>query len=183
MERQVAWEELTLRVQSPNLLRFSLAVEAIMRALALKQNEEPDQWGLAGLLHAIDVERTRDEPALRGVLATEILENLEADPTIIHAVASSHDETRRPRRRAIDKALPIARVAADLLLGAALDHPEKCLGVLSVEGLLKRHEALRAEGDKKRRVMETADALGLSVPQIYELSLGAMMAIEDELGL
>jgi predicted hydrolase (HD superfamily) len=73
--------------------------------------------------------------------------------------------------------------AADLLLGAALDHPEKCLGVLSVEGLLKRHEALRAEGDKKRRIMETADALGLSVPQIYELSLGAMMAIEDELGL
>lgn len=183
MDRSVAWEELTLRVESPNLLRHSLAVEAVMRGLAIQLGEDSTLWGIAGLLNGIDTERVRNCPEQKGVMAGEILRNLEADPTVIHAVEASHSENGKPRRRAIDRALPVAKAAADLLLGAALDHPEKRLEVLTVETLLKRHEMQRVGCGRKHRIMEACAELGLSLPQTYELALASMVAIRDELGL
>ena len=183
MDRSVAWEELTLRVESPNLLRHSLAVEAVMRGFAVQLGEDPSLWGIAGLLNGIDMERVRDFPEQRGVMAGEILRNLEADPTVIHAVEASHTDTGKPRRRAIDRALPVAKAAADLLLGAALDHPEKRLEVLTVETLLKRHEALRVNCEQKYGRMEACTELGLSLSQTYGLALASMVAIGDALGL
>lgn len=183
MDRMLAWEELNLRVESPSLLRHCLAVEAIMHRLAIHLEEDPVLWAIAGLLHDIDAERVRQEPEQKGIMAAEILRNLEADPAIIHAVEASVPGTKKPRRRAIDKALVLADAAADLILGAALEHPEKRLRVLSVALLLKRHEANRISCPKKREALEACTDLGLSREQIYTLALEAMTGIGDALGL
>ena len=183
MDRMLAWEELNLRVESPSLLRHSLAVEAIMHRLAIHLDEEPALWAIAGLLHDIDAERVRMEPDQKGIMAAEILRNLDADPAIVHAVEASTPGTEKPRRRAIDKALVLADAAADLILGAALDHPEKRLRVLTVDLLVKRHEANRISCPKKREALEKCTEVGLSREQIYALALDAMTGIGDALGL
>lgn len=183
MDRAVAWEELNLRVESPNVLRHSLAVEAVMRRLAEQLEENPDTWGLAGLLHDIDAERVRRLPSQKGHMAGEILRNLETDPVIVHAVEASVSGTGKPGRRAIDKALIVANAVADLIIGAALECPEKRLAVLTVDLLLRRHEAGGASCRERTEAVARCTELGLTPHATYGLALAAMMAVSEPLGL
>ncbi len=190
MERSVAWEELGFRLTNPNMLRHSLAVEAIMRRLALELDQDEHQWGLAGLLHDIAVERSQDLPLRHAAMGAEILENLEADPTVIHAVRVHHDQDPLLRRRSIDKALYCANAAATLVVSAVLARAEKRLDSVDAEQLTARHaDAVRAAGeaglsaDSSWRRLESCTLLDISVERMYLLALEAMRGIGEELGL
>jgi putative nucleotidyltransferase with HDIG domain len=80
MDREQAFNELRARVKNPNLLKHSLAVEAIMRGLATVLRDNVEVWGLTGLLHDIDYERTASDPSRHS--RAEILENLGYDSEI-----------------------------------------------------------------------------------------------------
>ncbi|MFN3535740.1 MAG: HDIG domain-containing metalloprotein, partial [Desulfatiglandales bacterium] len=56
MERDEALRLLGEFVKNPNLIKHSLASERVMIRLAERLGEDPKTWGLAGLLHDIDVE-------------------------------------------------------------------------------------------------------------------------------
>ena len=56
IRRAQALELVTETLHTPNMVKHSLAAEAVMRRLALHFGEDPDQWGLAGLLHDLDAE-------------------------------------------------------------------------------------------------------------------------------
>ena len=53
MNREEAFKELQERLTNANLIKHSLAVEAIMRGIAIYFKEDIEKWGLAGLLHDI----------------------------------------------------------------------------------------------------------------------------------
>ena len=61
MERKRAMEELLLRIENKNTIKHSLAVEAIMRKLAILFNEYANLWGITGLVHDIDYERVQGD--------------------------------------------------------------------------------------------------------------------------
>ena len=56
MDRNDALKAIRERVKNDNLVRHMLATEAIMRAMATRFGGDVEEWGLAGLLHDIDVE-------------------------------------------------------------------------------------------------------------------------------
>lgn len=60
-DRNEAWQLLNEYVKSESLLKHALAVEAVMRHFASLFNEDPDKWGIIGLLHDIDFERYPEE--------------------------------------------------------------------------------------------------------------------------
>ena len=61
MNRDSALQSVRQNIKNENLVRHMLATEAIMRALAKRFNENEDEWGLAGLLHDIDLELLGDD--------------------------------------------------------------------------------------------------------------------------
>jgi hypothetical protein len=59
--------------KTENLQNHSLATEAIMRRLAQKMGEDEELWGIAGLLHDLDYEDTKDDMPRHTLLTEEIL--------------------------------------------------------------------------------------------------------------
>ena len=57
MDRDAALRLMQENTESPSLRQHMLAVEAALRAYALKYGEDPEGWGLVGLLHDFDYER------------------------------------------------------------------------------------------------------------------------------
>ena len=183
MDRSSAWEALSLRIENPGLIRHSRAVEAIMRHLAMKLEMDVEQWGLAGLLHDIDWERVKSHSDEHGILAAEILENLECDPTVVFAVKAHNPALGIPRRRSIDKALYCADAAANLIVEAALMMADKRIASIDTVMLLERHRDATFAVHADRAQIETCVALEMDLETFYGLALRAMTEIGEELGL
>jgi predicted hydrolase (HD superfamily) len=60
MKRDDALELLHRYVANLNLRKHCYASEAVMCALAKRLGEDPQRWGLAGLLHDLDVELVKN---------------------------------------------------------------------------------------------------------------------------
>jgi putative nucleotidyltransferase with HDIG domain len=183
VDRQQALEELTGRLTNVNLVKHSLAVEAIMRGLAefFKENEE--NWALAGLLHDIDYDKTMNEPLKHGVLGAEILENLGVIDAIIYAVKAHNDRLGLDRKRKMDKALYSADPVSGLITAAALILPSKKLQDVTVDFILKRfNEKGFARGANREQILKCSE-LDMTLEQFLEIALKSMQKISDELGL
>ena len=76
MERKEAFELIKNKIQNQNLIKHSLSVEACMKGLAIYFKEAVEKWAIAGLLHDIDYEETKDDPNLHSIKGAEILEKL-----------------------------------------------------------------------------------------------------------
>lgn len=183
MDREQAFEELTGRVTNKNLIRHSLAVEAIMRSLAeyFKDNEE--NWALSGLLHDIDYDKTANDPSKHGVLGADILENLGLDNAVVYAVKAHNDHLGIMRKRKLDKALYSADPVSDLITAAASILPSKKLEDVTVEFVMKRFSEKKFVADENREQILKCVELDMTLEQFIEISLKAMQKISEKLGL
>ena len=57
MTREEALQLVHEHTKSASLRQHMLAVEAAMRAYALQRGEDPETWGIVGLLHDFDYEK------------------------------------------------------------------------------------------------------------------------------
>jgi len=85
--RKEGWELVCEHTESESLRRHMLAVEAAMRAYAVRLDGDADLWGVVGLLHDFDYERypdvsTNGHPN-RGA---EILREKGVDEVIVRAI-------------------------------------------------------------------------------------------------
>jgi len=69
-----------------NTLYHMIAVEAIMKSVARHLGENEKLWGLTGLLHDIDYEKTEGNPEEHGLLSEEILSNFDVPEEVIRAM-------------------------------------------------------------------------------------------------
>ena len=79
ISREEALKLLQKNVKAENMLKHSYASEAVLRALANRLNQNAEEWGIAGLLHDVDVEITNADPKTHGPYAANILEGLITD--------------------------------------------------------------------------------------------------------
>jgi putative nucleotidyltransferase with HDIG domain len=73
ISREEALELLKKYVKKEALIYHSLASEAVMKALAAHLGKSVEEWGMAGLLHDIDIEVTNADLHTHGLEAVEIL--------------------------------------------------------------------------------------------------------------
>lgn len=183
MERADAFEELNLRLTNKNLVKHSLAVEAIMREVAVYFREDPDMWGLAGLMHDIDYDKTANDPSRHSIIGADILEGLGFDNAIVYAVRAHNEYHGIERKRKMDKALYCADPVSGLITAGALILPSKKLAEVTVGFIMKRfNEKAFAKGANREQISKCED-MGLKLEQFIEISLNAMKKIPEELGL
>jgi len=179
----MALEELKLRIENENTIKHSLAVEAIMRKLAIHFNEHEKMWGIAGLVHDIDYERVQGDMTKHGKMGADILEALNFDSTIIYAILAHNPANNVSRRRKIDKALYCAGPMADLIIACAHVLPNKKLKDVDEGFVINKYHQQDFAQDTDRERIGACTELGLTLEEFIKISLDALKEISDELEL
>jgi len=179
--REEALELVEKNLRKKNLVKHVLAVEAIMRTMAERFGEDPDLWGMAGLLHDLDYEQTFEDPERHGAVTMELVEDLDIPGEVRHAILAHCDKA--PRNSAMDKTIYAADPLTGLIVASALMHPSKSLAGMDADFVGKRFGEKRFAAGADREAIATCSELGLDLHDFIGISLEAMRGISDRLGL
>ena len=171
-------------LQTDSMRKHSLASEAIMRSLAPRFGADPDMWGLAGLLHDIDYNETRDNMPHHALLTEKILIERGVHKSIIEAIKYHNAENLGLiRSEPVHFALTAAETITGMLVAASLVTPEKKLSAVKVKSVKKRMKAKEFARTVNRDHIRLCEEIGIPLDEFIGLSLEAMCGISDELGL
>jgi len=183
LSREEALNLIKRNISTRNILFHVLAVEAIMRSTAKHFREDPEKWGLVGLLHDIDYEETEANPEKHSLLAEEILKGL-VHEEIIRAIKSHNFEHTgvKPESR-MEKALIACDAISGLLVACALVMPSKKLADVKVETVTKKFKDKDfARGADRKRIL-LCEEIGFSKEKFFEVALEGLKEIASEIGL
>lgn len=172
------------KMQSQNLIKHVLAVEVVMRAMADNFNQDKEEWGLAGLLHDIDYEQTKDKPEEHSKKGADMLREIGVAEKICQAVLKHNEAHGLQPETEIEKALFVCDPITGLIVAATLVLPSKKLVDLTAENILNRFkERGFARGANREIIQKCEPLLDLPLEKFVEIVLKAMQGISNELGL
>jgi predicted hydrolase (HD superfamily) len=160
-----------------------IAAEAIKRALARRFGEDEEEWGLAGLLHDIDLSVVGDDMSVHGKVSADMAGELGAGEAIVHAILCHNEMLCIKRETNMDKALYCADPLTGLITAAALVRPDKKLSGVETKSVAKRFKEKSFAAGANREQIASCSDLGLELNEFIELGLDAMKSIACDLGL
>lgn len=193
MTDQLPSREQTLAIMheytaSDSLRKHMLSVEAAMRAYAAKFGDDPDRWGITGLIHDFDYERfpneahspTEEHPA-EGV---RILRSHGFPEDVLEAILGHAKYSGVPRESKMAKTLFAVDELTGLITATALVRPSK--SVLEVEARSvrkKMKDKAFARGVSREDVVDGAAELGVDLDEHIAFVIQSMQAVAPSLGL
>jgi putative nucleotidyltransferase with HDIG domain len=181
MNRDEALAYLKSKVANENLIKHSLACEAIMRRLAGRLGGDADLWALAGLLHDIDYDAVGQDPAQHAAVGGAWLAEKGLPAEVVEAVKGHNDKA--PRTTPMARALYATDPASGFITACALIGKEKKLAPVDLTFMKKRFKEKRFAARASREGMSSCSELGLSLDDFLSESLAAMKEIAPDLGL
>lgn len=181
--REEALALLHTHVHTPNLIKHMLATESFMRALAEKFGGDPHTWGIAGLLHDLDWDQTKDNPEQHSLIAYDMLMQMGFDPEMCQAIKVHNDRHGIAPVTMLDKAL-LLEVYTGFITACALVQPDKKLSSVTIESAMKKFKTKSfAAGANRDLMARSQELVGMSVEEVLQLCLESMQKISAELGL
>jgi uncharacterized protein len=181
MNRDKAYQLVCEKITQDNLIKHIISVEAVMRRLATHFREDPERWGLVGLLHDLDYAETVDTPERHTFLTKEWLAAYpEIDTNMIHAIQAHAEHVVCQSQ--MDWAIFATDPTTGLITAAVLMHPSKKLEQLEVKSILKRFKDKRFAVGARRDAIAKCDQLGLTLEEFMTLALEGMRSIAERLG-
>ncbi len=169
--------------KNKNLRKHAYAVEAAMRAYATKFGEDPEKWGVVGLLHDFDYEKypdLKDHP-FKGV---EYLKEQGFSDELTDAILAHAEHTGTSRDTVLKKCIYAVDELTGLVIAVALVRPSKKLADVKVRSVVKKwKEKAFAAGVDREIIERGADELGVELTELIETVLKAMQDISEKLGL
>jgi len=171
-----------------NLRRHMYAVEVAMRAMAVRAGEDPERWGVVGLVHDFDYERfpndarspTEEHPS-EGV---RTLAREGADEDLCQAILGHAAYTGVARTTPMAKALFAVDELAGFLVACALVRPSRSLADLEVSSVKKKlKDKAFARGVSREDVYQGAEELGVPLDDLIGFLLEALRPHERSFGL
>ena len=183
MTREEALTLVREHVKNEGLVRHMLCVEAAMRFYAEKFSEDPEKWGLVGLLHDFDweIHPTLEQHPQDGAA---ILRQRGVDEETIRAILSHAEHTGVARETRMEKALFACDEISGLVTAVALVRPSHSLYDLEVSSVKKKFkDKLFAAGANRDEIQSSAAELGIELWEHVGNIILAMRRIAPELGL
>lgn len=180
MTREEAYQLARPRFKNKNLFKHVLAVEAVMRGLAVHLQADAEKWGLVGLLHDLDYEATADTPDQHTLVTESLLAPYHLDADIIQAIKCHNNKAECSSL--MDLALYSADPVTGLIVAATLMHPNKKLHAIDVPFIMRRFKEKSFARGANREQIELCSRLGLSLEKFLEISIQSMQTISQELG-
>ena len=182
--REKAYELLTSNLKKENLIKHCLATEAIMRELAPRFSEDPEAWGITGLLHDLDLEIVNNDMHTHALKSAEIAVEAGLAEKYAEAIRRHNAEgLGLSRETTLDHALAAAETITGLIVATALVYPDKKLASVKVKSVRKRIKEPRFAAGADRDIIRECEIVGIPLDEFCELSLEAMKGISTELGL
>lgn len=183
MNREEALQLVKEKIKNENLVKHCLAVEACMRALAEKFEEDSDKWALAGLLHDIDYEETKDNPQKHSLVGAEMLEKMELDKEIVEAVKTHNEMHNIKPESKMAKALYSVDPLTGLIIAATLVLPSRKLADVTPENVLNRFKEKGFARGANREIIAKCENIDMKLEEFIDVCLKAMQEIAEDLGL
>jgi putative nucleotidyltransferase with HDIG domain len=169
--------------KNEGLVRHMLAVEAAVRAYAVKFGEDVEKWGQVGLLHDFDYERWPSPPdhPLKGA---EILKGLGYPDDVIYAIKSHADYLPDcPRVSRLDKTLYACDELSGFITACALVRPGRLEGLAPSSVKKKMKQVTFAAAVKREDITRGAADLEVDLDEHIAFVIAALQPIAAELGL
>lgn len=182
MDKESALKLLEKHVKNPRMIAHCIASELIMRKLAQHFGENEEEWGLAGLLHDIDVEITEGNPKTHGQQCIPILREAGIPENVIEAI-SLHNEASAPvpRTTIFHYALSAGETLSGMIFATALVYPDKKISSVKVKSVTKRMKDKRFAASVKRENILECEKIGLQLDEFVGLCLAALIEKENDL--
>ena len=182
MDRDSVWALLCEYTKSESLRKHALAVEVCMRACAQKFGEDPEKWGITGLIHDFDYEMYPNAPdhPLKG---SEILKERGFPEDIRVAILGHADYTGVPRDTLMAKALFACDELAGFITACAYVRPDR-IATLEVKSVRKRmKDKAFARAVSRDDITKGAEELGVPLDEHIAFCIEAMRGASTQLGL
>jgi predicted hydrolase (HD superfamily) len=173
---------------SDSLRKHMLSVEASMRAYAERFSEDPERWGLTGLIHDFDYERwpnqehspTAGHPA-EGV---RILREHGWPDDILEAILGHATYSGVPRTSRMAKTLFAVDELTGLVTATALVRPSRSVHEVDAKSVRKKmKDKAFARGVNREDVVKGAEELGVDLDGHIQFVIDAMRREATAIGL
>src|SRR5262245_24465266 len=173
---------------SESLRKHMLAVEAAMRAYATHFGEDPERWGLAGLIHDFDYERypnaahsaTEEHPAW----GVRLLREHGWPDDILQAILGHATYSGVARETRMARALFAVDELTGLITATALVKPTKSVHDVDAKSVRKKmKDKAFAKGVNRDDVMLGTQELGVDLDVHIQFVIEAMRRSADAIGL
>jgi len=185
--RPEAWALVCEWIQSESLRKHVLAVEAGVRAYALRFGGDEALRDITALVHDLDFERFPDmDDAVDGHprTALRLFRELDYPPELIQAVAGHAPYLGIPRSTRLDSAPWATDELTGLIMAVAYVRPSKDIRDVEVSSVKKKwKDKLFAAAVSRADIEAGAAELGLDVWEHVGVVLEAMKGIAADLGL
>jgi predicted hydrolase (HD superfamily) len=179
ISRIAAKEILNSMTTGASLLRHMRTLELVMEAYALKLNENPDEWAIAGLLHDADYEAF---PEQHPAIIVEKLKQM-GEAKIAHAISAHYTKWNVPYETLLDKALLACDELTGFIVACCQVRPD---GITSLEtkSVIKRlkDKGFAAKVDREE-VYRGAELLGVELTEHIGFIIEVLSKNKAELGI
>ncbi len=183
ISREEAIALLKESISSENMLKHCFASEAVMRGIAQKLGTNEEEYGLAGLLHDIDVEITNADPYTHGPYAEKILKGKITEEMLDAIVMHNEVATGKERSTQFQHALAAGETITGLITATTLVYPDKKIASVKPKSVTKRMKQKAFAASVKRENILECEKIGIPLNEFAALSLKSMAEISDVLGL
>lgn len=184
LNRETALGLLHQHIKNEKMIFHCLASEAVLRGLARKLGRDEEKWGLAGLLHDLDVEITNAEPTVHGTQTEILLKDYIVDPEILDAIRM-HNECSSGKERSTEfqYALAAGETITGLIFATTYVYPDKKLASVKPKSVVKRMKEKMFAASVRREAILECEKIGIPIDEFAAISIDSMLPVAEQIGL